>query len=119
LVEFKIKEARYEAQLALAAHRGTPLEGYYQRKSKQEEAAKRKDKKVAMYAADEKVCSCCGEIKPLSAFHKNSKTLSGRNSQCKDCVKEAGIRSRLKKAEGNTERIDNDCEEREQERKAS
>lgn len=36
-----------------------------------------------------KKCSKCGEIKQLGEFHKDSKSKSGRKSQCKTCVSEA------------------------------
>lgn len=32
-----------------------------------------------------KLCSVCGEVKPLSEFHKNKGRKSGVNSRCKPC----------------------------------
>lgn len=34
----------------------------------------------------QKVCSHCGVSKPLSEFHKNSKTKDGHQSWCKSCT---------------------------------
>lgn len=44
-----------------------------------------------------KVCSCCGELKPISEFYKNGRTVSGKpryRRDCKSCYKV-----------GNTERV--------------
>lgn len=35
-----------------------------------------------------KKCSCCGETKPVSEFHKHPKTKDGLNGRCKACRKE-------------------------------
>jgi hypothetical protein len=34
-----------------------------------------------------KQCYCCGEVKPLSEFHKNKAAKDGLHSYCKSCVK--------------------------------
>jgi hypothetical protein len=38
-------------------------------------------------AAQTKRCSKCGEVKPLSAFHRTVRTRDGRNRVCKECRK--------------------------------
>lgn len=35
----------------------------------------------------EKRCVCCGEVKPLEAFHRRSKCRDGRRGRCKECRK--------------------------------
>ena len=37
---------------------------------------------------DEKKCSLCGKIKPISEFYKDSSLKSGYRSSCKQCCKE-------------------------------
>lgn len=34
---------------------------------------------------DSKVCSCCGEEKPSSEFHKRKDTPTGLRGKCKEC----------------------------------
>lgn len=44
-----------------------------------------------------KVCSCCGQLKPISEFYKNGRTVSGKpryRRDCKSCYRE-----------GNAERV--------------
>ena len=38
------------------------------------------------FGAGFKVCSMCGEEKPLSEFHKDASSKFGRKSACKECV---------------------------------
>lgn len=33
-------------------------------------------------------CTCCGDEKPLEAFHKQSSSKRGHKRICKDCVRE-------------------------------
>jgi hypothetical protein len=75
----------------------------------------RKKEIMDLLATGYKVCCTCGGTLPVEDFHKDSKTLTGLSGECKSCKKEYNKQYR----KGNTERIDNDCEEREQERKAS
>lgn len=35
----------------------------------------------------EKTCTKCGEIKPLSEFHRRRQSADGRQSQCAECVR--------------------------------
>lgn len=37
----------------------------------------------------EKVCSRCGEVKPLSEFYRSKNTKDGRDSRCRTCAREA------------------------------
>lgn len=36
---------------------------------------------------DGKECTKCGEFKPYAEFHKNTSSVDGRNSHCKECRK--------------------------------
>jgi len=47
------------------------------------------DEKSTKMLLGKKGCSCCGEMKEFSSFHKNNspKSLLGLQSQCKDCRK--------------------------------
>lgn len=45
---------------------------------------------------DEKACKKCGEIKPLSDYHKHRQTSDGRFGKCKKCYN-LGVKERLDK----------------------
>lgn len=34
-----------------------------------------------------KVCSCCGELKPISEFYKNGRSVNGKPKYRRDCKK--------------------------------
>lgn len=40
-----------------------------------------------MSALATKTCSRCGETKPLTAFHRHSRMLDGRRSDCAECAR--------------------------------
>jgi hypothetical protein len=42
-----------------------------------------------------KKCLWCGEVKPLTSFHKHSKLSDGRRPECKDCSKAKKEKSKL------------------------
>lgn len=46
---------------------------------------------------DAKACTKCGEVKPLSDYHKQKACLGGRTSQCKYCVRKKQYESRYGK----------------------
>lgn len=46
-----------------------------------------------------KACGRCGVVKPVSAFHKSSRSKDGHQSWCKDCAKAAND---ARKANGHT-----------------
>jgi hypothetical protein len=44
--------------------------------------------------AETKVCSKCGELKPLSAFNKNKTSNDGHRSQCRECQRAIRLENR-------------------------
>ena len=56
------------------------------------------------HIVNEKPCSCCGEVKPLSDFSKQKGTKSGHRSNCKACVRVWRQRPESKRAERESKR---------------
>jgi len=50
-----------------------------------------------------KICTCCGEAKPIEEYHSDKRKLDGKYSVCKSCHYEMNWRSSLKGKYGITE----------------
>jgi hypothetical protein len=51
-----------------------------------------------------KLCSHCGTVKSLEAFHRRASAPDGRRSKCKDCVNEVNRQAYRRNPEGAAER---------------
>jgi hypothetical protein len=113
LEEFKKKEVSYLEKNGYEA----PSEeaSTYLRKVNQIAADNKRKLQQKVVEHGQKNCSKCGEVKSLFEFNVDKKTTSGYSSWCKGCKREHNKQYR----KGNTERIDNDCEEWQQARKAA
>lgn len=49
----------------------------------------------------EKLCRRCGEIKPLSQFHRSKGARDGRQIYCKECMRQKALDYRRRKLEEN------------------
>jgi len=61
------------------------------RKRKPKGTARREALRSARASRTEKVCSGCGELKPLALYHKQASVLDGHASRCKACVHESTV----------------------------
>lgn len=64
-------------------------------------------KESKLYTDDEKVCTGCDRLKPMSEFHKRNQNLDGRAGLCKKCKSERTREYRKKKKQGQHTYYDN------------